>query len=318
MSIVVSNFQYAHFLPEAIDSALAQTEPCEVVVVDDGSTDGSRETIAAYGDLVIPVLKDNGGQASAFNAGFARCHGEVVIFLDADDTLRPEAARHALAATAPSSVVSVQWYLDIVDGDGRATGARTPSGHTRDDLRDRTLRRGPGSRLCPPASGLAWSRDFLERVMPIPETVRDAGAEPFLTDVAPLYGEVVSLSLSLSSYRVHQGSMGSQISTLTPKSLDRVLRAHSERRRALARHADVDPELWLRRNWRLLAVTTLLARLRGTGRQFSVCVLLRAAAQAEASAARRLVVAVFLIFLRLGPPRLVARVATRALHPRFL
>src|SRR5215207_5228480 len=98
VSVVVNNYNYERFLREAIDSALEQTYPhTEVVVVDDGSTDGSREVIAGYGEQVIPVLKENGGQASAFNAGFEASGGEVVIFLDADDYLFPHTVERVVA-----------------------------------------------------------------------------------------------------------------------------------------------------------------------------------------------------------------------------
>src|SRR5256885_15520885 len=97
-SIVIDNFNYARFLPAAIDSALAQTLPdTEVVVVDDGSTDDSLDVIACYADRVRPVLKDNGGQTSAFNAGLLAAHGSVVCFLDADDLLEPRAMEAAVA-----------------------------------------------------------------------------------------------------------------------------------------------------------------------------------------------------------------------------
>ena len=92
VSVIVNNYNYGHFLSEAIDSALAQTYTrTEVIVVDDGSTDDSSEIIAGYGDRIIPVLKENGGQASAFNAGFAKSRGDVICFLDADDYLFPQA-----------------------------------------------------------------------------------------------------------------------------------------------------------------------------------------------------------------------------------
>src|SRR4029077_3087176 len=91
---------YGRFLGRAIDSALGQAYPwTEVVVVDDGSTDESRAVIAGYGDRVVPVLKGNGGQASAFNAGLAASRGRVVIFLDSDDWLTRTAA--AVAGGAP-------------------------------------------------------------------------------------------------------------------------------------------------------------------------------------------------------------------------
>ena len=79
VSVIINNYNYGHFLGAAIDSALTQTyAPIEVVVVDDGSTDDSRNVIAGYGSRIRAVLKVNGGQASAFNAGFAASTGAVI------------------------------------------------------------------------------------------------------------------------------------------------------------------------------------------------------------------------------------------------
>ena len=80
VDIVVTSYDYARFLPAAIDSALAQDHPrVRVIVVDDGSRDGSPQIIAGYGGLVHPILKANGGQASAFNAALEACQGDVVL-----------------------------------------------------------------------------------------------------------------------------------------------------------------------------------------------------------------------------------------------
>src|SRR5262245_3573828 len=96
-SIIVNNYNYGRFLRGAFDSTLAQAYPNkEVIVVDDGSTDESREIIASYGNQIIPVLKENGGQASAFNAGFAVSRGESVLFLDSDDLLLPSTLEKAV------------------------------------------------------------------------------------------------------------------------------------------------------------------------------------------------------------------------------
>ncbi|WCE03715.1 glycosyltransferase family 2 protein [Pseudoxanthomonas sp. JBR18] len=89
VSVVVTNYNYGHFVCEAVDSALAQHHlPLEVIVVDDGSTDGSLELLRErYGeDARVKLLPGvNGGQLSAFVRGLAQVQGEWVCFLDADD-----------------------------------------------------------------------------------------------------------------------------------------------------------------------------------------------------------------------------------------
>ncbi|MGH2443290.1 MAG: glycosyltransferase family 2 protein [Chloroflexota bacterium] len=90
VSAIIINYNYAHFLPQAIESVRSQDYPnIEIVVVDDGSTDNSREIIESYGSDVVSVFKANGGSASAHNAGYAACSGEIIALLDADDLFLP-------------------------------------------------------------------------------------------------------------------------------------------------------------------------------------------------------------------------------------
>ena len=114
-SVIINNYNYARFLRAAIDSALSQTyQNCEVVVVDDGSTDNSRDVIESYDRRVKAVYKCNGGQGSALNAGFEASSGDLIIFLDADDVLLPCAVETVAAQMRPGllgdSLGSIQLY----------------------------------------------------------------------------------------------------------------------------------------------------------------------------------------------------------------
>jgi glycosyltransferase involved in cell wall biosynthesis len=90
---LINNYNYARFVHEAVDSALAQTFPFdEIIVVDDGSTDESIQTLTRrFGDepRVRIISKQNGGQLSSFNEGFLRATGDILFFLDADDIYEP-------------------------------------------------------------------------------------------------------------------------------------------------------------------------------------------------------------------------------------
>jgi glycosyltransferase involved in cell wall biosynthesis len=92
------------YLAEAIESVLAQSRPCDqVVVVDNGSTDGSAEVAADYGPAVEVVAEPRPGIGAARNAAIAAAHGEFVAFLDADDLWHPDKIERQLTAFASRS-----------------------------------------------------------------------------------------------------------------------------------------------------------------------------------------------------------------------
>ena len=217
IDIVIDNYNYGRFLAAAIDSALAQTHPhVRVIVVDDGSTDDSAAVIASYGERVVPVLKANGGQGSAFNAGFAAADADIVMFLDADDTLDPGiAAFVAAAAAAQPDAGKYQWRMELVDAEGRSTGSALPAAHV--PLPEGDMRRAeltfPFDIAWTATSGNAFPAAVLRAIMPMPEPDYRIGADSYLQHLTPLLGPVVSLDVIGANRRVHGGNAYEQLAT---------------------------------------------------------------------------------------------------------
>lgn len=258
-SIIINNYNYGRFLKEAIDSARNQTYPnTEVIVVDDGSTDSSREVIAGYGDRIVPVLKENGGQTSTFNVGFGMSRGDVVFFLDSDDVLLPTAVEMAVSPCLEADVVKAHWPLWVVDEHGRKTGGMKPPHMVPEgDLREVVMRDGPDSPVWPPTSGNAWKRSFLERVFPIPEMEKEcevgsASADAYLSMLAPLFGRVERILEPQGFYRVHGQNDHSAMGF--DERLRRDLWLFDRRSTVLGEYClavgiDADPERWRRNSW---------------------------------------------------------------------
>jgi glycosyltransferase involved in cell wall biosynthesis len=268
VSIVVNNYNYARFLGEAIDSALGQTYPdVEVVVVDDGSTDHSRQVIASYGDCITPVFKENGGQASAFNAAFPVTRGQIVLFLDADDLLLPTAVATVVPYFDDPRVVNVHWPLWVIDQHGRRTGGVLPDRPLAEgDFRDIMISDGPDSYQGVPTSGNTWSRNLLAKVLPAPEPDYRQGADGYLITLAPLLGVMRRVEEPRGCYRVHGANQC--WCDATGERVERSLVRYERRSLTLSRHLRAagvshDPEDWRRRN----PYYQWLRRLRRVGEQ---------------------------------------------------
>ena len=218
VSVLINNYNYGRFLGQAIDSALAQTYPkLEIIVVDDGSTDNSREVIARYGARVTPVLKENGGQVSAVVAGVTASHGEIVCMLDSDDYWYGDKVEQIVAAIAarPDSVLAYH-RLQPIDRKGQAAGTATPVTIIEGDISDRVARSG-GYWMYPPMSALAFKRHYLEYaldgIVKYVNRIRADGSAPeenlrlcadaYLADFGPFCGPVAGIGSVLGVYRLH-------------------------------------------------------------------------------------------------------------------
>ena len=124
ISIIIPIYNVETWLPRSVEAILANdTQNCEVIFVDDGSSDGSpalcNSYAAAHPDLIRVIHQKNAGPGAARNAGIAAAKGEWFLFVDSDDRLAPKALtrlREVLAAE-DADVISFQFYKESVDGE---------------------------------------------------------------------------------------------------------------------------------------------------------------------------------------------------------
>jgi GT2 family glycosyltransferase len=185
VSILINNYNYGCYLEDAIISALNQTyKNVEVVVVDDGSTDDSEAILANYHDRVTVIRKPNGGQASAFNAGFAASKGEIICFLDADDLFCANKVNRIV--TLLNSDPALGWCfhpLEMMDNQTQthlmpqliANPAADPGVSGIYNL-TQSMGRGKLNGCLPFAgtatSGICFRRSLLQQLLPMPEVIR--------------------------------------------------------------------------------------------------------------------------------------------------
>jgi glycosyltransferase involved in cell wall biosynthesis len=213
VSVLINNYNYARFLGAAIDSALGQDYPfVEVIVVDDGSTDDSCRVIASYGRRVIPILTENGGQASAFNAGAAASRGEILCFLDSDDVFYPQKVGSLVRAFAEHGLnakpMLFHHLLRKIDGKGEGLSG-PPEGRMHASpmnlyafaLKHHFLPYEAGT-----TSSISINRTLADRLFPIPHEAVRMSADDFIVYGASLVANLYSLGDILGDYRVHGGN----------------------------------------------------------------------------------------------------------------
>jgi len=203
ISIVIASYNYARYVGATVESALVQTMPCEVIVVDDGSTDNSLEVLAQFGDRITVIAQQNVGEAAAKYTGFQRAKGDVIIFLDSDDVLYPQCAATLATRFAPG-IVKVQACLATIGPDGESLNSVHPV--YQSDLTSQAIKYlavTVGSYPTPSSSGNAYSRDFVNKVFPVADGRLRNNSDVYLSRLAPLYGDVVVVPEVLGGYRVH-------------------------------------------------------------------------------------------------------------------
>ncbi len=217
VTVLIDAYNYAKLLEEAIDSVLAQDFPperMEVIVIDDGSTDGTPQVMEKYDNRVRYYRKANGGQASAFNFGLRRARGEIIALLDADDYWLPGKLRAIVEAIDRNPEAGMVYHAIRQQNDctGQVTEGGWPllSGFLPaqgDDLLKYVLY---------PSSFLAFRRRLLGPLLPIPD-VLTIQADAHLSGLMVFLAPVVALREPLAVYRVHGNNLFADASPRDPE-----------------------------------------------------------------------------------------------------
>jgi glycosyltransferase involved in cell wall biosynthesis len=213
VSVIINNYNYGKFLVDAIESALNQTyRNIEIIVVDDGSTDNSREIIASYDGKLLTILKENGGQPSSYNVGFAASKGEIICFLDSDDIFLPDKVEKIVKIF--TSYKEIEWCfhsLLLIDKDCNPLNFTTTRNYvTREcDLRQR-IQSGRLPPSLPSSSALCFRRSLLKQILPMPTSTNMLASDFYVKYMAVGLSKGFILAEKLTHQRIH----GNNVATL--------------------------------------------------------------------------------------------------------
>jgi glycosyltransferase involved in cell wall biosynthesis len=211
VSVLIDTYNHERYIEQAILSVLEQDFPAadiEVLVVDDGSSDKTASIVQRFAPRVRCLRKENGGQASAFNAGIPELRGQIVAFLDGDDWwAKGKLTAIAQAFEANPEIAAVgHGFYEVCESDPPREMI-VPASACRFDLSSADAARFAGRGLTLlGASRLSVRREVLNRIGPIPAELTFCADTPILAFTLALGGAVI-LDQPLCYYRIHAGNL---------------------------------------------------------------------------------------------------------------
>ena len=209
VSVLIDTYNHERFIEEAIVSVIEQDFPAsdrEILVVDDGSTDRTPEIVHKFEPHVRLLRKQNGGQASAFNAGIPECKGEVIAFLDGDDWWELQKLTRVVEAFAEDASLGIVGHGIInVQRDGREQieSLRENFRFQANTIEGAQLFRRRGAFLG--TSRMAIRAGLLQRIGPVPARIEIQADEYLFTLATALAGARI-LPEALTYYRLHEAN----------------------------------------------------------------------------------------------------------------
>jgi glycosyltransferase involved in cell wall biosynthesis len=218
VTILINTYNYARFIGRAIESALQQKyqgPELQILVVDDGSTDGTAEVVRRYAPRVRHIANNNGGQASALNVGFRHAEGDIICMLDGDDYFLPGKVQLVADVFWRRPEVGLVYNMfDIVDSSGASlgkvypestwTGCRLPASKVPPQLQSLIRLGHPWTCI---TSAMSLRRSVVAGLN-VPEDVFPHSPDLFLGLVLPFLAEVAIIEALGTAYVFHGENVG--------------------------------------------------------------------------------------------------------------
>lgn len=208
VSAIITNYNYEVFIGDAIKSVLSQTySKFELIIVDDGSTDNSRDIIESFNDSRIKkIYQDNRGQASALNEGLRLASGSIVALLDSDDLWKDDKLDICVKAHLENEDVNiVQHNLEIISSHSEYIGRIHPDIQPgKKCVRTEYLNENHTG-FFSSTSGITFKVKYLDSILPLDNSWKIC-ADVAITRPLALFEKTLTLYENPGYYRIHDNN----------------------------------------------------------------------------------------------------------------
>lgn len=211
VSVIIPTYNYGRFIKMTIESLLCQTYPLnhmQIIVIDDGSTDDTKEILMQFKNRILYRYQENQGISAARDAGMSLAKGEIVTFLDADDIWKRERTEKVVKAFSAHPEAGIVYHpVSVIDAENvvQTENFYATYGYRQGvegDITNEILRRNV---FCG-GSSFSFRRRVLEKVEPKHRDIRQA-EDFFVAVIASCYAPAVYLPDILGAYRLHDSNI---------------------------------------------------------------------------------------------------------------
>jgi glycosyltransferase involved in cell wall biosynthesis len=210
VSVIIPTYNNGHFIKDALESLFGQNYPeklVEIIVIDDGSTDDTKEILRGYKKKIVYVSKENKGVASARNLGISLAKNEIITFLDSDDIWHEDRLLRVIDKFNKRQDIGIVYHsFEFINSHGSVIYRNFYKnfGYT-EGLSDWITNDIFSGHIFCGGSSFAFRRSVIEKIYPVPEDMK-RGIDYYITVMSSCYALAEYVPDVLSKYRLHSNN----------------------------------------------------------------------------------------------------------------